>query len=46
MTQGHISLSERPFLELLYLKSEEVNPPIMDISNFCVITLLNSSHDF
>jgi hypothetical protein len=37
---------EGAFLELLDLKSKEIlQPPIIDISNFCTIILLNSSQD-
>jgi hypothetical protein len=37
--------NEGALLELLYLKSQEIlQLPIMDISNFCVMILLNSSH--
>jgi hypothetical protein len=35
---------EGALLELLYLKSKEIlQPPIIDISNFCIMILLNSS---
>jgi hypothetical protein len=38
---------EGAILELLYLESKEVGQlPIIDILNFCIITLLNSSQDF
>jgi hypothetical protein len=37
---------ECAFLEFLDLKSKEIlQLPIMDISNFCIIILLNSSQD-
>jgi hypothetical protein len=37
---------EGALLELLDLESKEVlQPPIIDISNFCIIILLNSSQD-
>jgi hypothetical protein len=37
--------NEGALLELFYLKSQEVlQLPIIDISNFCVMILLNSSH--
>src|SRR5688572_7190490 len=37
---------EGAFLELLDLKSKEIlQHPIIDISNFCIIILINSSHD-
>jgi hypothetical protein len=38
---------EGAILELLHLEPKEVvHSPIIDISNFCIITLLNSSQDF
>jgi hypothetical protein len=37
---------EGPFLELLDLESKGIlQLPIIDISNFCIIILLNSSQD-
>jgi hypothetical protein len=38
--------NEGALLELLDLKSKEIlQLPIMDISNFCIIIILNSSQD-
>jgi hypothetical protein len=37
---------EGAFLDLLDLESKKIlQLPIIDISNFCIIILLNSSHD-